>query len=68
MSDNIERAGRRSQRTKCGTHGVYQHCSVKHLHRYLAGFDFRYSNRIKLGVDTRALKGIVGHRLLSNAS
>ena len=28
--------------------GVYQHCSEKHLHRYLAEFDFRYSNRIKL--------------------
>ena len=27
----------------------------KHLHRYLAEFDFRYSNRVKLGVDdTRA--------------
>jgi hypothetical protein len=23
----------------------------KHLHRYLAEFDFRYSNRIALGVD-----------------
>jgi hypothetical protein len=48
--------------------GVYQHCSEKHLHRYLAEFDFRYSNRIKLGVDdnertARALKGIVGKRL-----
>ena len=48
--------------------GVYQHCSEKHLHRYLAEFDFRYSNRVKLGVDdaertARALKGIVGKRL-----
>ena len=31
--------------------GVYQHCSEKHLHRYLAEFDFRYNNRIGLGVD-----------------
>jgi hypothetical protein len=31
--------------------GVYQHCAEKHLHRYLAEFDFRYSNRIALGVD-----------------
>ncbi len=23
--------------------GVYQHCSEKHLHRYLAEFDFRRS-------------------------
>jgi hypothetical protein len=48
--------------------GVYQHCSEKHLHRYVAEFDFRYSNRIRLGVNDkeradRALKGIVGKRL-----
>jgi hypothetical protein len=53
---------------KRGMHGVYQHCSEKHLHRYLAEFDFRYSNRAKLGVDdseraARAVKGIVGKRL-----
>jgi transposase-like protein len=53
---------------KRGMKGVYQHCSEKHLHRYLAEFDFRYSNRVALGVDdptraTRALKGIVGKRL-----
>jgi transposase-like protein len=27
---------------KRGMRGVYQHCSEKHLHRYLAEFDFRY--------------------------
>ena len=48
--------------------GVYQHCSEKHLHRYLAEFDFRYSNRVKLGCGDmarteRALAGIVGKRL-----
>jgi hypothetical protein len=48
--------------------GVYQHCSEKHLHRYLAEFDFRYSNRVALGVDdtertARALWGMVGKRL-----
>jgi transposase-like protein len=53
---------------KRGMNGVYQHCSEKHLHRYLAEFDFRYSNRVKLGVDdgertARAIKGIVGKRL-----
>jgi transposase-like protein len=53
---------------KRGMQGVYQHCHEKHLHRYLAEFDFRYSNRIKLGVDdaertARAVKGIVGKRL-----
>ena len=41
-----------------GMVGIYQHCSEKRLHRYLAEFDFRYSNRIKLGVDdaTRVAK------------
>jgi hypothetical protein len=48
--------------------GVYQHCAEKHLHRYLGEFDFRFSNRIALGVNDvaraeRALKGIVGKRL-----
>ena len=31
---------------KRGMRGVYQHCSEKHLHRYLAEFDFRYNRRI----------------------
>jgi transposase-like protein len=53
---------------KRGMKGVYQHCKEKHLHRYLAEFDFRYSNRAGLGVDDvqrteRALKGVVGKRL-----
>jgi transposase-like protein len=53
---------------KRGMKGVYQHCAEKHLHRYLAEFDFRYSNRVRLGVDdvertARAVKGIVGKRL-----
>jgi transposase-like protein len=34
---------------KRGMKGLYQHCSEKHLHRYLAEFDFRYSNRSALG-------------------
>ena len=53
---------------KRGMKGIYQHCSEKHLHRYLAEFDFRYSNRVRLGVDdqdraAKALQGIVGKRL-----
>lgn len=53
---------------KRGMRGIYQHCGEKHLHRYLAEFDFRYNNRIRLGVDDgmraeAALKGVVGRRL-----
>ncbi|HZL58331.1 MAG TPA: IS1595 family transposase [Stellaceae bacterium] len=53
---------------KRGVSGVYQHVSEQHLHRYLAEFDFRYSNRAGLGVSDamraeKALKGIVGKRL-----
>jgi hypothetical protein len=53
---------------KRGMKGVYQHCSEKHLHRYLSEFDFGYSNRVRLGVDDverteHALMGIVGKRL-----
>ena len=50
---------------KRGMTGVYQHCSEKHLPRYLSEYDFRYSNRIALGVDgtDRAIKGAVGRRL-----
>jgi hypothetical protein len=29
--------------------GVYQICSEKHLPRYLAEFDFRYSNGLRSG-------------------
>jgi transposase-like protein len=34
---------------KRGMRGVYQHCSEKHLHRYVAEFDFRYNHREALG-------------------
>jgi len=48
--------------------GTYQHVSEQHLHRYLAEFSFRYSNRAGLGVNdgertVLALKGIEGKRL-----
>ena len=54
---------------KRGMKGVYQHCAEQNLHRYLAEFDFRYSNRIALGIDddaraAKALKGISGKRLM----
>jgi transposase-like protein len=53
---------------KRGMVGTYQHCGEQHLQRYLNEFDFRYSNRAKLGInDTMraeiALKGIEGKRL-----
>lgn len=53
---------------KRGMRGIYQHCDERHLHRYLAEFDFRYSNRAKIGVDdgertARAIQGAVGKRL-----
>jgi len=58
---------------KRGMKGIYQHCSEKHLHRYLAEYDFRYSNRIKTGCDdkeraTRALLSVVGKRLTYQSS
>jgi transposase-like protein len=53
---------------KRGMRGVYQHCASRHLHRYVVEFDFRYSNRIGLGVDdkdraAKAVTGAVGKRL-----
>ena len=29
---------------KRGMKGIYQHCAKRHLHRYMAEYDFRYSN------------------------
>jgi hypothetical protein len=48
--------------------GVYQHCGEQHLHRYVREFDFRYSNRVALGIDDeartlKAIKGAEGKRL-----
>jgi hypothetical protein len=40
---------------KRGMKGVYQHCGEKHLHRYLAEFDFRYSNALRLALTIRAV-------------
>lgn len=53
---------------KRGMKGVYQHCAGKHLHRYLAEFDFRYTNRQANGFNDAAradalLAGVVGKRL-----
>lgn len=53
---------------KRGITGTFLHVSEAHLGRYLAEFDFRYSNRSGLGVnDTmrtdELLRGIGGKRL-----
>lgn len=53
---------------KRGMRGVYQHCAARHLHRYMAEFDFRYSQRAALGVTdseraTKAVIGAIGKRL-----
>ncbi len=53
---------------KRGMIGTYQHCGEQHLHRYTNEFDFRYSNRTKLGINdegraVKALKGASGKRL-----
>lgn len=58
---------------KRGMRGTYQHCGEKHLHRYLAEFDFRYNNRSALGIEDearadKALAGIVGKRLTYKAT
>jgi ISXO2-like transposase domain len=34
---------------KRGMKGIYQHCAEKHLHRYLAEYDFRFNTRTALG-------------------
>ncbi|MDI1327222.1 MAG: IS1595 family transposase [Brevundimonas sp.] len=54
---------------KRGIIGTFHHVSEAHLKRYLAEFDFRYSNRVGLGInDTmrtdEALRGIGGKRLM----
>jgi hypothetical protein len=63
---------------KRGMKGIYQHCAKHHLHRYLAEFDFRYTNRCgqpkkkgkegRMGLNDsqraeKLLKGVVGRRL-----
>lgn len=56
---------------KRGMKGTYQHCAKKHLHRYVAEFEFRYTNRIATGFNDpdRAdamLAGVVGKHLTYN--
>jgi transposase-like protein len=58
---------------KRGMKGIYQHCPEKHLHRYVAEFDFRYNHRVRLGMDDQdrmqsAIRGIIGKRLFDRDS
>jgi len=58
---------------KRGMKGVYQFCGKQHLHRYLAEFDFRYSNRAANGFNDaeradKLLAGVVGRRLTYQTS
>jgi hypothetical protein len=53
---------------KRGIVGTYHNVSEAHLKRYLAEFDFRYNERMALGVDDESradtlIRGIVGKRL-----
>jgi transposase-like protein len=50
---------------KRGMRGVYQHCKEKHLHRYLAEFDFRYNTRKITDMERTiaAVRGGEGKRL-----
>lgn len=54
---------------KRGMRGIYQHCAEKHLHRYLAEYDFRFNHRVALGYGdgeraALAVKGAGGKRLM----
>jgi hypothetical protein len=54
---------------KRGVYGVYHHVSEAHLKRYPTEFDFRYNERMALGVNDaerarKAVAGITGKRLL----
>lgn len=53
---------------KRGMKDVYQHCQKKHLHRYVAEFEFRYNYRVALGCNDQdrsvaVMSGITGKRL-----
>ena len=53
---------------KRGIVGTFHHVSATHLKRYVGEFDFRYNERIALGVDdmtrfSKSVGGIVGKRL-----
>lgn len=54
---------------KRGMKGIYHHCGERHLHHYLAEFDFRYNQHIAVGVDNngraaKALGSVIGKCLM----
>lgn len=54
---------------KRGIVGTFHHISEAHLSRYLAEFDFRYSNRADMGITdamraAECVRGVVGKRLV----
>jgi len=58
---------------KRGITGTYHHVSQQHLKRYLGEFDFRYNERVALGVSDsqraeKVLHGTVGKRMMYLAS
>lgn len=58
---------------KRGMKGIYQHCSEKHLGRYVSEFAFRYTNRQACGFSDgeraeKLLIGVVGKRLTYRAT
>ena len=58
---------------KRGMRGTYRHCGARHLHRYLAEFDFRHNARVGLGVNdeqraVKMVKGVRGKRLTYKAT
>lgn len=53
---------------KRGINGTYHHVSQQHLKRYLGEFDFRYNERVALGVRDaeraeKIMRGAEGKRL-----
>jgi hypothetical protein len=58
----------RHRRHPLGGAAAVHHVSQQHLKRYLAEFDFRYNERVSLGVNdsermAKSIAGIVGKRL-----
>lgn len=58
---------------KRGITGTYHHVSQQHLKRYLGEFDFRYNQRMALGVSDseradKVLRGTIGKRMMYLAS